>query len=95
MSAASENRNRAPEGASVRCPAMAADTAPNEVADGRVPDFDPQAIEARWQQRWREDGTYEVDNDDPRPHVLRALHVPVPERVRRTWATCATTPSAT
>ena len=25
-------------------------------------------------------GTYEVDNDDPRPALLRALHVPVPER---------------
>jgi len=29
--------------------------------------YDPQAIEARWQQYWLDHGTYEVDNDDPRP----------------------------
>ena len=28
----------------------------------------PQAVEERWQDYWREHGTYEVDNDDPRPH---------------------------
>ena len=30
--------------------------------------YDVQAIEAKWQARWRDEGTYEVDNDDPRPH---------------------------
>ena len=29
--------------------------------------YSPQAIEPRWQQRWRDEGTYEIDNDDPRP----------------------------
>ena len=29
--------------------------------------YNPQAIEARWQQYWLDHGTYEVDNDDPRP----------------------------
>src|ERR671916_349818 len=29
------------------------------MADG----YDPQAIEARWQRRWREQGAYQVDND--------------------------------
>ncbi len=29
--------------------------------------YDPQAIEARWQQRWLDEGTYEVDNDEPPP----------------------------
>ncbi len=33
------------------------------MADG----YDPQAVEAKWQARWAEEGTYEVDNDDPRP----------------------------
>ena len=28
--------------------------------------YDPQDIEPRWQQRWLDDGLYEVDNDDPR-----------------------------
>ena len=28
--------------------------------------YDPQSIEQRWQQHWSDDGTYEVDNDDPR-----------------------------
>ena len=42
--------------------------------------YDPQAVEAKWQRRWAEQGAYQVDNDDPRPAVLRALHVPLPER---------------
>ncbi len=29
--------------------------------------YDPQTVEARWQRRWAEEATYEVDNDDPRP----------------------------
>ena len=29
--------------------------------------YNPQEIESRWQQRWVEEGTYAVDNDDPRP----------------------------
>lgn len=28
--------------------------------------YEPTAVEARWQQRWAEDGTYEINNDDPR-----------------------------
>ncbi len=28
--------------------------------------YNPQDIEPRWQQRWLDDGLYEVDNDDPR-----------------------------
>ena len=28
--------------------------------------YEPAAIEARWQQRWATDGTYEINNDDPR-----------------------------
>jgi leucyl-tRNA synthetase len=29
--------------------------------------YDVGAIEKKWQQRWADDGTYEVDADDPRP----------------------------
>ncbi|MGH9151466.1 MAG: leucine--tRNA ligase [Acidimicrobiales bacterium] len=29
--------------------------------------YDPQAVEAKWQRRWADEGTYEVSNDDPRP----------------------------
>ncbi len=29
--------------------------------------YHPQAFEGAWQQRWRDTGTYQVDNDDPRP----------------------------
>src|SRR3546814_8026536 len=65
--AAARNRNRAPGGASVRCPDMAADTARDDVADGRVPDYDPQAVEAKWPQRWLDEGTSDVENDAPRP----------------------------
>ncbi len=29
--------------------------------------FDPQNIDAKWQQRWADDGLYSVSDDDPRP----------------------------
>ena len=47
-------------------------------ADGRVPDLDPQSIEAKWQQRWLDEGTYEVDNDDPRPPYYVLSMYPYP-----------------
>ena len=40
--------------------------------------YDPQAIELTWQERWRADGTYEVDNDDPRPHSYVLCMYPYP-----------------
>ena len=44
----------------------------------RVPDYDVQAVEAKWQQRWLDEGTYEIDNDDPRPpyYVLNMYPYP-------------------
>jgi leucyl-tRNA synthetase len=44
------------------------------MADG----YDVQAIEARWQERWLRDGTYDVDNDDPRPHWYTLCMYPYP-----------------
>ncbi len=44
------------------------------MADG----YDPQAIEAKWQAVWREGSTYEVDNDDPRPHTYVLSMYPYP-----------------
>ena len=44
------------------------------MADG----YDVQAIEAKWQERWREWGTYEVANDDPRPHYYTLCMYPYP-----------------
>ena len=40
--------------------------------------YDPQAIEARWQLHWLEEGTYEVDNDDPRPPYYALSMYPYP-----------------
>ena len=40
--------------------------------------YDPQAIEERWQQRWLDEGTYEVDNDDPRPPFYVLSMYPYP-----------------
>jgi leucyl-tRNA synthetase len=40
--------------------------------------YDHRAIEARWQAYWREHGTYEVDNDDPRPHWYTLTMYPYP-----------------
>jgi leucyl-tRNA synthetase len=40
--------------------------------------YDPQAIEAKWQQRWAEQGAYQVDNDDPRPPYYVLCMYPYP-----------------
>ncbi|HEX2382492.1 MAG TPA: leucine--tRNA ligase [Acidimicrobiales bacterium] len=41
-------------------------------------EYDVQEIERRWQARWRDDGTYEVDNDDPRPPFYVLCMYPYP-----------------
>ncbi len=43
-----------------------------------VDGYDVQAIEAKWQQRWRESGAYEIDNDDPRPPYFVLSMYPYP-----------------
>ena len=40
--------------------------------------YNPQAIETRWQQRWLDEGTYEVSNDDPRPRFYVLSMYPYP-----------------
>jgi leucyl-tRNA synthetase len=40
--------------------------------------YDAQAIEQKWQARWRDEGTYEVDNDDPRPPFYALCMYPYP-----------------
>ena len=43
-----------------------------------VEGYDVQEVEARWQRRWDEDGTYEVDVDDPRPTYYVLCMYPYP-----------------
>ncbi len=40
--------------------------------------YDVQSIEARWQQRWLDEGTYEIDDDDPRPPFYVLCMYPYP-----------------
>ena len=40
--------------------------------------YDAVALEGRWQQRWRDEGTYEIDNDDPRPPYYVLSMYPYP-----------------
>src|SRR5437764_10838394 len=40
--------------------------------------YDVQAIERKWQREWAERGTYEVDNDDPRPPFYCLCMYPYP-----------------
>ena len=40
--------------------------------------YDFRAIEEKWQARWRDEGTYEVDNDDPRPKSYVLCMYPYP-----------------
>ena len=56
--------------------------------------YDVNAVEHKWQRRWADEGTYEVDNDDPRPTFYVLCMYPYPSG-RPTRATSATTPSAT
>ncbi len=44
------------------------------MADG----YDPQAVEAKWQAYWRDNRSYDVDNDDPRPHLYVLCMYPYP-----------------
>ena len=39
---------------------------------------DTQAIERKWQRRWREQGYYEIDNNDPRPPYYVLSMYPYP-----------------
>ncbi|MGK2928672.1 MAG: class I tRNA ligase family protein, partial [Acidimicrobiales bacterium] len=57
---------------------MGDQTASDEIVDGRLPAYDPQAVEAKWQQRWLDEGTYEVDRDDPRPKYYVLSMYPYP-----------------
>ena len=36
------------------------------------------AVERKWQERWADEGTYEVDNDDPRPPFYALCMYPYP-----------------
>src|SRR5438309_9847661 len=40
--------------------------------------YDIQAFERKWQDRWAADGTYEIDNDDPRPPFYVLCMYPYP-----------------
>ncbi|HEX2043528.1 MAG TPA: leucine--tRNA ligase [Acidimicrobiales bacterium] len=40
--------------------------------------YDAQSVERKWQLRWREDGTYQVDNDDPRRPFYTLCMYPYP-----------------
>lgn len=44
------------------------------MADG----YDVQAIEAKWQHRWKTEGTYNIDNEDPRPPYYVLSMYPYP-----------------
>jgi len=58
-------------------PAMT-DGPSTDAARDEIERYDPQPIEARWQAYWRDHGTYEVDNDDPRPHYYVLCMYPYP-----------------
>jgi leucyl-tRNA synthetase len=40
--------------------------------------YDISAVEEKWQRRWRDEGTYEVENDDPRPPYYALCMYPYP-----------------
>jgi leucyl-tRNA synthetase len=40
--------------------------------------YDAPKIERQWQDRWRDEGTYDIDNDDPRPPFYVLCMYPYP-----------------
>ncbi len=40
--------------------------------------YDPQAVEKKWQDHWASEGTYEIDNDDPRDPFYVLCMYPYP-----------------
>ncbi len=40
--------------------------------------YDVQDVERKWQARWRDEGTYQVETDDPRPHFYSLCMYPYP-----------------
>jgi leucyl-tRNA synthetase len=40
--------------------------------------YDPQSIERKWQERWADEGTYQIDNSDPRPPYYVLCMYPYP-----------------
>ncbi|MGE0794748.1 MAG: class I tRNA ligase family protein, partial [Acidimicrobiia bacterium] len=49
------------------------------MSDGPIDEgYRPQAIEPVWQARWLAEGTYEIDNDDPRPPYYVLCMYPYP-----------------
>ncbi len=45
---------------------------------GMAEAYDVQQVEQKWQARWRDDGTYEVEADDPRPPFYSLCMYPYP-----------------
>lgn len=54
------------------------DNSETERNDAGIPSYDAQAIEARWQRSWEEDGLYKTDEDPSRPkkYVLEMFPYP-------------------
>jgi leucyl-tRNA synthetase len=48
------------------------------VGDAEADAYDPQDIERKWQQRWESEGTYQIENDDPRPKFYVLCMYPYP-----------------
>ena len=40
--------------------------------------YEPTVIEPKWQEYWRSRGTYEIENEDPRPHYYVLCMYPYP-----------------
>ncbi|MGB3412862.1 MAG: leucine--tRNA ligase [Microthrixaceae bacterium] len=54
------------------------ESAADRTSPVEFPAYDPQSIEPKWQQFWRDDATYEVDNDDPRSKYYVLCMYPYP-----------------
>ncbi len=61
----------------------------------RIDRYDPTEVETRWQQRWQQDGLYEVSDDDPRPKYFFLTMYPYPSGDLHTGHWYAETPPDT
>ncbi len=74
----SEDRSDAGRGVQIRESALLRSVRTVAYPGGMARAYDVGAVELKWQHRWADEGTYEIDNDDPRDKFYALCMYPYP-----------------